>query len=99
MLAMPHSPTTPKITAGVAKPGHDCAGHSRFKESGSTYLLSTTFTDTTENDDIAAGWWRPLNLTLPPFNLPDPLDYIEDADSDDVYEDKVLALWKIIDFP
>src|SRR5215467_10410686 len=28
------SPATSKITAGVAKPGHDCAGHSRFKESG-----------------------------------------------------------------
>ena len=74
---------------------HTSAALANFKKSGSRYLLATTFTETAENADIVTGWWRPLNLMLPPFDLPGPLDYIKDADSDDFYGDKVLALWPI----
>jgi len=74
---------------------HASAALANFKKSGSRYLLATTFTETAENADIVTGWWRPLNLMLPPFDLPGPLDYIKDADSDDFYGDKVLALWQI----
>jgi hypothetical protein len=66
-----------------------------FRASDSKYLLTTTFQETPANDDIRAGWWRPINLQLPPFNLPDPLLSLSDMDSDDLYEDKVLALWDL----
>lgn len=78
---------------------HVLAALANFKRSGSTYLLTTTFAGTMENTEIVTGWWRPLNLELSPFNLPRPVDYIKDADSDDFYEDKILALWRVADIP
>jgi hypothetical protein len=65
-----------------------------FHGSGSKYLLTTTFEKTEENSDAEAGWWRPINLQLPPFNLPEPLRSLSDMDSLD-YEDKALALWDL----
>jgi len=40
--------------------------------SGSAWLLLTTFPMVTGNRDVPTGRWRPLNLQLPPFNLPAP---------------------------
>ena len=47
-----------------------------FVASGSTYLLTTSFTRDSENVDIPEEHligWRPLNLQLRPFNFPAPL--------------------------
>ncbi|MFF1451342.1 class I SAM-dependent methyltransferase [Streptomyces sp. NPDC058274] len=71
----------------------------RFRASGSRYLLTTTFAGTHANTDIVTGWWRPINLRLAPFALPEPLRVIGDDESDDFYDDKVLALWDLRQIP
>jgi hypothetical protein len=71
----------------------------RFRESGSRYLLTTTFSRTPANTDIVTGWWRPINLRLAPFGLPEPLRVIGDDESDDFYDDKTLALWDLAQIP
>ena len=62
-------------------------------------LLTTTFSRTAANTDIVTGWWRPINLRLAPFGLPEPLQVIDDDESDDFYDDKVLALWDLAQIP
>lgn len=66
-----------------------------FARSGSTFLLTTQF-DVERNVNIATGGWRPVNLTLPPFNLKGPLAQILDR-SDPAHLDKKLCLWSISD--
>jgi SAM-dependent methyltransferase len=47
--------------------------------SGSKYLLMTTFTDRTSNEDLVTGRdWRPLNFERQPFFLPPPLTVINE---------------------
>jgi hypothetical protein len=74
---------------------HIFAALKHFHDSGSKYLLTTTFASTQENVDIGAGWWRPINMQRSPFNLPEPLRTLGDGESDDFYADKVLALWDL----
>lgn len=59
------------------------------------WVLLTTFTRRVENVDILPGEWRPLNLTLPPFDLPDPYRVIAEGctEFDGRYPDKSLGLW------
>lgn len=74
---------------------HVFAALSNFRASGSRYLLTTTFLKTKENVEIGTGWWRPINLQRPPFSFPEPEEMLPDGESDDHYEDKVLALWDL----
>ncbi|HEY3876998.1 MAG TPA: hypothetical protein VGM12_00215 [Trebonia sp.] len=74
---------------------HIFAALKHFHDSGSKYLLTTTFLDTKANVDIGPGWWRPVNMQLSPFSLPAPLRILSDKESDDFYADKVLALWDL----
>ena len=64
--------------------------------SGATWLLTTTFPGRTENKEIAAGKWRPLNLQIAPFQLPEPDELINEecTDADGAYADKSLGLWR-----
>jgi hypothetical protein len=74
---------------------HIFAALKNFHDSGSRYLLTTTFPDTRENEDIDTGWWRPINMQIPPFNLPLPLRRLSDKESENYHFDKVLALWDL----
>lgn len=67
-----------------------------IKNSGSKYLLTTTFVSRS-NKDITTGGWRPVNLEAPPFLFPKPLRlYNEDcSEGYGQYKDKSLALWTI----
>lgn len=67
--------------------------------SGATYLLTTVFPGTTQNRDIATGHWRALNLRLPPFSFPAPLELVDEqcTEGDGSFKDKSLALWRIAD--
>jgi hypothetical protein len=72
------------------------------KNSGSTYLLTTSFPFPRQNDkDIQTGDWRALNLEAAPFNLPKPLLAIVEGATERKgrVADKTLALWKIADLP
>jgi hypothetical protein len=73
---------------------HVFAALKHFHDSGSKYLLTTTFQDTLANVDIVTGWWRPINLEVPPFDLPEPFLTLPE-ESNDLYDDKVLALWDL----
>ncbi len=70
-----------------------------LKRSGSTYLLTTTFTARTTQADIATGQWRPINLRLPPFNWPAPLRTINEncTEAGGDWADKSLGLWRLVD--
>lgn len=77
---------------------HDALASLRnFALSGSSFLLTTTHAERLKNEDIVTGQWRPLNLQLPPFRFPEPLELINERYSlgDGLYRDKSLGLWKI----
>lgn len=86
----------------------DCLVHLSFAQaqqalanisaSGARYLLTTTFTGRFENADIPTGKWRALNLQRPPFNLPPPLELINEhcTEKDGRYADKSLGLWPVV---
>jgi hypothetical protein len=87
----------------------DCLVHLSFediakvfqnlKKSTIRYLLTTTFTNRTENQNIRTGDWRVLNLQKAPFCLPEPLLLINEqcTEGNGWYADKSLALWKVAD--
>ncbi len=71
----------------------------QFKQSGSTYLLTTTYPGLSEeNKNIVTGDWRPIDLEKPPFNFLKPTNLIheESAIVSDLKE-KSLGLWKLED--
>ena len=55
----------------------------QFKKSGSTYLLTTTFTEDRLNKNIKTVDWRPLNLLSAPFYFPKPLLVINENCTED----------------
>jgi hypothetical protein len=79
--------------------GHIRRALKNIKDSGSTYLLTTTFVGRDKNKDIPTGKWRPINLLLPPFSFPAPLRLIDEKCPNEIYRDKHLGLWKTADIP
>lgn len=65
-----------------------------FKRSGSTYLLTTTFTRHRDFRDIETGDWRPINLRRPPFEMK-PIRMFPEYYSDPTFADKSLGLYLI----
>jgi hypothetical protein len=74
-------------------------GLENFVRSGSTYLLATTVPSCTINRDIRTGGFRGLNLELPPFSMPAPLERIHDAEFVDgkTVGEGWLYLWPLAD--
>ena len=76
------------LTFGDAKRFLDKCARARF-------LILTHFPDVTENPELVEthpGWgWRPLNMCLPPFNLPEPIDVCEEDEG----QGKTLSLFKL----
>lgn len=76
---------------------------SEIKNSGIKYLITTNFTEIDENYFLEVfGQWRPLNLTIEPFNLSPFIDTINESTAQHVfkgkgYKDKNLSIWKIKD--
>lgn len=72
-----------------------------FKKSGAKYLLTTTFVDRTENNDLLGkdGFWRPLNMRLAPFHFPEPMLTVNEECTEEAahYKDKCLCLWLLSD--
>ena len=68
-------------------------------DSGSKFLLTTTFPNRTVNEDILTGQWRVLNLEMDPFNFPSPIELLNEqfTEGDGAYHDKSLGLWRISD--
>lgn len=61
------------------------------------WLLTTTFPECDNNEDIVTGDWRPLNLERPPFDLPPPRQLLNErcTEGDGSFADKSLGLWRI----
>ncbi|MBL6991127.1 MAG: class I SAM-dependent methyltransferase [Bacteriovoracaceae bacterium] len=74
---------------------------SNLKNSGSKYLVTTTFTSLSSNVDIEDGDWRPINLEMPPFNFKKPINLINEkcTEVDGAYSDKSLGIWEISSLP
>jgi len=72
-----------------------------FKNSGAKYLLTTTFNERKKNNELVGvdNFWRPLNMTLAPFNFPNPILFINESCTEDVggFSDKGLGLWLLSD--
>ena len=63
----------------------------RFAASDIRYLLATTFPSVTDNRDIGFGQYRPVNLGLPPFNMPPPEHVL--LDDEDASRGRVIGVW------
>jgi hypothetical protein len=61
-----------------------------FKNSGSTYLLTSTFPESKYNDKINDNGFFRINLQLEPFNLPEPIELFPEIETG-----KHLGLWKL----
>lgn len=75
---------------------HIAAAIRNFKRSGSTYLLTNTYPQWKQNEDIRTGEFRHINLLLSPFSFPPPIREIEEKYPDEAEQffGKTLALWK-----
>ena len=67
-----------------------------FKKSA-RYVLLTSYHQQTQNVAAAEGYYFPYNLRLAPFNLPVPLDMIDEGGLDSNEDDKALFLWATSD--
>ena len=78
---------------------HIAAAIKNFKRSGSTYLLTNSYPAWGRNENTRTGDFRPLNLTLPPFNFPPPISQIHEKVPEDAarFFGKILGLWKLSD--
>ena len=67
-----------------------------IRQSNINYLLTTTFPECSQNQDIVTGDWRIINLQKAPFNFPTPLKLINEkcTEGKGTYADKSLGLWK-----
>lgn len=86
----------------------DCLVHLSFADirlalqnicdSGSQYLLTTTFTDK-DNFDIRTGQWRPINLERAPFHLPPAIMLVNEecTEGGGSHSDKSMGLWRVAD--
>jgi hypothetical protein len=98
--------TLPKVDLVLCR---DCLVHLSFshifaalrnvRNSGSEFLLTTTFAGRQDNADILTGDWRVLNLERAPFLFPKPLRLIAEdcTEEDGSFRDKGLGLWRIAD--
>jgi hypothetical protein len=81
----------------------DCLGHFSYRhilraienirKSGSRYLATTFYPFVRSNKDIPTGYWRALNLTMPPFRFPDPSSVIIEMATE--LGPKGLGIWRI----
>ncbi len=70
---------------------------SNIKSCNCKYILVSSQTNTKKNTDITTGGWRKINLLLPPFSFPEPLEIFSEGCPIKHHSDKSLLLWKIKD--
>lgn len=61
------------------------------------WVLTTTFPAEPDNVDIVTGDWRPIDLTKPPFDLPSPVELLNEGCTEHAgaFADKSLGLWTV----
>ena len=95
--------TLPKVDLIFVR---DCLGHlsndnvslalRNCQESGSKYVLATSFTKWDKNPDIENGGWKCINLMIPPFQL-NPIYLINEDCREGYphYNDKCMILFQL----
>jgi len=83
----------------------DCLNHlsfvdiracfANFARTRAHYVMLTTHPAVSENVDCETGGWRMLNLCLPPFSLPEPVELV--LENEDL--GKYLGVWRRTDLP
>ena len=70
---------------------------SNICRSRSKYLMTTHFHKHRYNRSIRTGMWRRLNLTIGPFNLPDPIEMIYEGcpEAASFFYKKFQVIWEI----
>lgn len=78
----------------------DCLGHltpdqvleaiCNIKYTCTGYLITTTFPGLRENYSSGTGGWRYINPAIPPYNLGEPVEIINEG-----WGDKSLGVWRI----
>lgn len=68
-----------------------------IRRSGGKWLLTSDYPASTSNPDVDMGQHRFPNMTLPPFNFPQPQQVIDDSFGE--RPDKRLGVWQISDLP
>jgi Methyltransferase domain len=73
----------------------------KFKGSGATWLLTTSFSQLSINQDCVDGDWRPLNFQVAPFHWPRPIHEIEEKclENNGAWRDKTIAVWLLANIP
>ena len=73
----------------------------KIKKSRIKYIIATNFTSINYNDDLSSvGLWRPINLSIKPFYIGEPIKIIEEQNetynwNNELKTDKTLTIWKI----
>ena len=70
-----------------------------LKRSDIRFVMTTTFPEEPQNEDIVTGGWRPLNFLLPPFSWPEPLFLLNEGctEAGGAFADKSLGIWELSD--
>jgi len=76
---------------------HARAALANIARSEISWLLTTTFPHEPINVDIVTGDWRPIDLTKPPFDLPEPVELLNEGCTEQggAFSDKSLGLWPV----
>jgi hypothetical protein len=86
----------------------DCLVHLSFREirsalrnmkaSAPRFVAMTTFPEHLQNIDTITPYWRALNMQLPPFKFPAPIELIKDfSDIQKNDRGKFLGIWHLED--
>jgi len=64
-----------------------------------SYLLTNTYREWRQNENIRTGEFRHLNLRLPSFNFPPPVRQLDEKSPEEQAQffGKMLGLWKLAD--
>jgi len=66
-----------------------------IQNSNVKYFMITTFPDHNKNFNMLTGAWRPINFEKPPFNLPPPIEILNEGFSlrNGRFPDKSMGIW------
>ncbi|MEO5769887.1 MAG: class I SAM-dependent methyltransferase [Polyangia bacterium] len=70
-----------------------------IRDSGSKYLMTTTYPEQTANRDIITSWFRPINLQKPPFSFPSPRKLVVEQSARGNNSSRAMGLWLISELP
>ena len=68
------------------------------RAAGVKYILASTFVNATNEEDIAPGNYRKVNLAKPPFDLGSPIEMLWDP-AENMQTDRFIGVWRTAEEP